>query len=307
MRRKIKNPPGYSALGCALAGAGLYLLYRKFKGLSDPPDDGYALSIPTPPVPSEAPRLQAKVMADRQPNRRIRPEVERMYASIQEKSIPSMYAQSYDQMHKIAKPTVTRKDYKIYEPGQFDVTGAPPKATPTTTVPLPAPRGTTSENEKKKAEEEVAEEVDLQKRLIKGDMDSALRWVRELAPGVQEWNNKAEEARRRAAALPEGTTEKWSAENDALSAELNAVNLAWNIHTNVAEKYSDTDGLIERTADMAKSSGLGDARAKEIELELRQWRDAWGNKYWLVPNPNPKALLEVAQRLDLQLQMRRGY
>jgi hypothetical protein len=211
-------------------------------------------------------------------------------------------------MHEklLVKPTVTKSDYKIYEPGQFDITGAPAKASSTTAIPVPPPRGTSAASEKRNAEAEMAEEIDLQKKLIKGDLESALRWTKELAPAIQELNKKTEGAKRRASALPSGTADKWIAENDALDAEISAISLARNLHIKVAEKYRDTDNLIMGTVEMAKSSGLGDARAKEVELELRQHRDKLAKKYWLVPDPNPEALGEAQVKLEMQLAMRRG-
>jgi len=86
MSRKSKNPLGLSTLSYALAGVGLYLLYRKFKGLSDPPDDDYALPIPTPTVPSEAPASQARAMAARQQPRAVRAKMAQVYAPIQHES-----------------------------------------------------------------------------------------------------------------------------------------------------------------------------------------------------------------------------
>jgi len=38
-RKRRKNPSGWPALGYALAGAGLYLLYQKYRGLGDNGDD----------------------------------------------------------------------------------------------------------------------------------------------------------------------------------------------------------------------------------------------------------------------------
>jgi hypothetical protein len=134
-RKKSRNPFGLSTLSCALAGAGLYLLYRKFKGLGDgdaPSGGDYALEIPTLPVPSEAPASQARAMAARQPSRAVRSRVAQAYAPVQaeqttEDSIFGLInAIAKDLSDKaLAKPTVVKRNYNIYEPGQFDITGKP--------------------------------------------------------------------------------------------------------------------------------------------------------------------------------------
>jgi len=53
MRKRKKNPPSWTVLGYALAGVGIYLLYRKYRGLSDNAfPEGYAQDIPVPIVPT---------------------------------------------------------------------------------------------------------------------------------------------------------------------------------------------------------------------------------------------------------------
>jgi len=118
-----KNPSGLSALGCALAGAGCYLLYRKFRGLGEGGD--YALSIPAPLVPSEAPASQVRAMATRQQPRAVRASAVRAYAVIQAPAAATYVPGGTPPTKTLVKPTVTKKDYKIYEPGQFDITGVP--------------------------------------------------------------------------------------------------------------------------------------------------------------------------------------
>lgn len=123
-RKKSRNPFGLSAISCALAGAGLYLLYRKWKGIGDPPEgNDYAPSISTLPIPSEAPAAQARIVSSRRPQLFARAKVAQTYWPIQQE--PAYVPTGATSTKTFVKPTVAKNDYKIYEPGQFDVTGKP--------------------------------------------------------------------------------------------------------------------------------------------------------------------------------------
>jgi len=163
-RKKSRNPFGLSTFSCALAGVGLYLLYRKFKGLSDPPDDGYALSIPAPLVPSEAPASQARAMAARQPSRAVRSRVAQAYAPIQRE--PTTEDRVFEQINAIAKdlsdkalmrPTVSKTNYPVYDPSQPNTVSAAPVGASKTPKPTErptsgGPAATISESSKKEYE-----------------------------------------------------------------------------------------------------------------------------------------------------------
>ena len=263
MRRRRRNPTGWSLACYVLAGAGLYLLYRTYKGLSDTPS-GYEVEQPQPPpAPTPQPIRRGTVTVVK-----IAPQ------PTQAKSAPSLAVAATSPSYLKFKQQLieSKPSDDIWSPS----TEAPVKDAATQAMSLVLPVVSTPVSQAlEESDYQRAYDIRYEVRRAEGDIEST---VLDLFKDLKENSKEALELSETLRDLESTTKNPHSQEDtdllnrDIVAAHFDLAKANLDINQKLENAYEQLDGHVsEATEEIAKRYGDEEAQAaKEKLLDKRE-------------------------------------